>query len=93
MQTTTETKTKKRHVSAEEAAELTGISIATLRRLKAQKLFTPGKEYIYITGTKGGPLGWIVEAIQEWQAEQSRLIESAPQQAADEIETYAAMGV
>ena len=74
------------------AASSSGISASQLRKLKAQESFTPGIEYCYLTGKKGGPVGWDPEAIENWQIKQSQLIADAPKKAASEIETFAAMG-
>ena len=85
------TQTKK-WVSVNEAYNQSGISPSQLRRLKAEGSFTAGIEYIYISGRKGGPVGWDPSAIEKWQIKQSQLIADAPAKAADEIETFAAMG-
>ena len=85
------TQTKK-WVSVNEAYNQSGISPSQLRRLKAEGRFTAGIEYIYISGRKGGPVGWDPSAIENWQIKQSQLIDDAPAKAADEIETFAAMG-
>tara|TARA_B100000700_G_scaffold301341_1_gene370505 strand:- start:49 stop:192 length:144 start_codon:yes stop_codon:yes gene_type:complete len=45
-----------------------------------------------LTGKKGGPVGWDLEAIENWQIKQSQLIADAPTKAASEIETFASMG-
>ena len=86
------TQTKK-WVSVNEAYNQSGISPSQLRRLKAEGSFTAGIEYIYISGRKGGPVGWDPTAIEKWQIKQSQLIADAPANAANEIETYAEMGV
>ena len=85
------TQTKK-WVSVNEAYNQSGISPSQLRRLKAEGRFTAGIEYIYISGSKGGPVGWDPIAIERWQIKQSQLIADAPAKAASEIETFAAMG-
>tara|TARA_R100000655_G_C2962026_1_gene189054 strand:+ start:818 stop:1087 length:270 start_codon:yes stop_codon:yes gene_type:complete len=85
--------TNGRFVSVERASSLTGLSISVLRRRKADGSFTAGEEYIYRSGKKGGPVGWDPIAIENWQIKQSQLIADVPAKAADEIETFAAMGV
>ena len=72
---------------------LTKISASKLRQLKADGKFTAGVEYIYISGSKGGPIGWDPVAIENWQIKQSQLIAEAPVKAAKEIESFASMGV
>ncbi len=85
------TQTKK-WVSVNEAYNQSGISPSQLRRLKAEGSFTAGIEYIYISGRKGGPVGWDPSAIEKWQIKQSQLIADAPAKAASEIENFAIMG-
>ncbi len=76
----------------QDAVNSSGISASQLRKLKAEESFTPGIEYCYLTGKKGGPVGWDLEAIENWQIKQSQLIADAPTKAASEIETFASMG-
>ena len=76
----------------QDAANSSGISPSQLRKLKADESFSPGIEYCYLTGKKGGPVGWDPVAIEDWQIKQSQLIADAPKKAASEIETFAAMG-
>ena len=85
------TQTKK-WVSVNEAYNQSGISPSQLRRLKAEGSFTAGIEYIYISGRKGGPVGWDPIAIEKWQIKQSQLIADAPAKAASEIENFSIMG-
>ena len=85
------TQTKK-WVSVNEAYNQSGISPSQLRRLKAEGSFTAGIEYIYISGRKGGPVGWDPIAIENWQIKQTQLIADAPAKAANEIENFAIMG-
>ena len=82
----------KKWVSVNEAYNQSGISPSQLRRLKAEGSFTAGIEYIYISGRKGGPVGWDPSAIEKWQIKQSQLIADAPAKAANEIENFAIMG-
>ena len=90
----TSTKTRGvRFKTIDETIRSTGISASQLRKLKADGRFTAGVEYIYISGRKGGPVGWDPIAIEVWQIKQSQLIADAPANAANEIETYAEMGV
>ncbi len=76
----------------QDAACYSGISPSQLRKLKADESFSPGIEYCYLTGKKGGPVGWDPVAIEDWQIKQSQLIADAPKKAASEIEIFAAMG-
>ena len=92
MPTSTETRGA-RFKNIDEAIRFSGISASQLRKLKADGRFTAGVEYIYISGRKGGPVGWDPIAIEVWQIKQSQLIADAPANAANEIETYAEMGV
>ena len=85
------TQTKK-WVSVNEAYNQSGISPSQLRRLKAEGSFTAGIEYIYISGRKGGPVGWDPVAIENWQIKQTQLIADAPAKAASEIEDFSIMG-
>ena len=75
----------------EDTVYLTKISASQLRKLKAEGSFTAGIEYIYITGKKGGPVGWDPLAIENWQVKQSQLVANAPAKAASEIETFLEM--
>lgn len=81
-----------RFKSIDEAIRSTGISASHLRKLKANGRFTAGIEYIYISGSKGGPVGWDPVAIEYWQIRQSELIADVPVKAANEIESFAPMG-
>ena len=92
MPTSTETKRGARFRSIDEAIRSTGISASQLRKLKADGRFTAGIEYIYISGSKGGPVGWDPIAIERWQIKQSQLIADAPAKAASEIEDFSTMG-
>jgi hypothetical protein len=76
----------------QDAASYSGVSPSQLRKLKADESFSPGIEYCYLTGKKGGPVGWDPVAIEDWQIKQSQLIADAPKKAASEIETFTAMG-
>ncbi len=93
MPTSPETKRGARFRSIDEAVRSSGISASQLRKLKADGRFSAGIEYIYISGCKGGPVGWDPIAIENWQIRQSQLIADAPAKAANEIESFAAMGV
>ena len=92
MQTTSTETRGTRFKNIDEAIRSTGISASQLRKLKADGRFTAGVEYIYISGSKGGPVGWDPIAIENWQIKQSQLIADAPANAANEIETFAEMG-
>jgi len=76
----------------QDAVNSSGISASQLRKLKADGRFTAGIEYIYISGSKGGPVGWDPIAIEQWQIKQSQLIADAPAKAASEIEDFSNMG-
>ena len=77
-----------RFKTIDEAIRSTGISASQLRKLKADGRFTAGIEYIYISGSKGGPVGWDPIAIEQWQIRQSQLIADGPVKAAENIESY-----
>ena len=77
--------------SIDDAIRSTGISASQLRKLKADGRFTAGIEYIYISGSKGGPVGWDPIAIEQWQIKQSQLIADAPAKAAEKIDSYQPM--
>ena len=80
--------TIKRWATAQEAAEALGLSASKLRHLQAQERLIAGTHWVYLGGTKGGPVGWDVPAIAEWQREQTAAIAQAIKDKAAAIETY-----
>ena len=44
----------------QEAAEALGLSVTRLRQLQAKGRLQPGVHWVYLTGTKGGPVGWSI---------------------------------
>ena len=80
-----------RFKSIDETIRSTGISASQLRKLKADGRFTAGIEYIYISGSKGGPVGWDPIAIEQWQIRESQIIADAPAKAAEKIDSYQPM--
>ena len=77
-----------RFVGTTVAATLLGVSVSWLRAQKAAFLFNPGEHWIYATGRPGSRVLWNIDAIHQWQADQTRLVvEQTPLRAAA-IETY-----
>ena len=74
--------------SASEAAEVLGVSATRLRQLKASGDLLPGEHWVYLTGTQGGPVGWSVEQIRQWQIEKTKACVSNEQAKAASIETF-----
>lgn len=74
--------------SASEAAEVLGVSATRLRQLKASGDLLPGEHWVYLTGTQGGPVGWSVEQIRQWQIEKTKACVSNEQAKAAAIETF-----
>mgnify|MGYP001252952114 CR=1 FL=1 len=83
----------KKFTSTEEAVELLGIGRSRLMALKASGELKVGTHWVYLTGRKSGPIGWSVEAINQWQIDESLRIVEAPINAASEIEDFSSMGV
>ena len=84
--------TIKKWFPTEEALELLGLGRTNLLMLKDSDLIA-GVHYVYVTGKRRGTIGWDVAAIQEWQIKKSQEIVDKSKKIANDIETYAAMGV
>jgi len=77
-----------RWANAQQAAKALGLSATRLRQLQAAKKLVAGQHWVYLTGTAGGPVGWDVDAIAEWQREQTAAIAKRREDNAAAIETY-----
>ena len=75
-------------VSAQEAADALGLSATRLRQLQAARQLEPGIHWVYLTGTKGGPVGWSIDAIRQWQVEATQAIANESRQKAAAIESF-----
>ena len=84
--------TIKKWFPTEEALELLGLGRTNLLMLKENDLIA-GVHYVYVTGKRRGTIGWDVAAIQEWQIKKSQEIVDKSKKIANDIETYATMGV
>jgi len=84
--------TIKKWFPTEEALELLGLGRTNLLMLKENDLIA-GVHYVYVTGKRRGTIGWDVAAIQEWQIKKTQEIEDKSKKIANDIETYAPMGV
>ena len=84
--------TIKKWFSTEDACDLLGLGRTNLMMLKENDLIA-GIHYVFVTGRKRGTLGWDVQAIQEWQIKKSQEIVDQSKKIANDIETYATMGV
>jgi len=84
--------TIKKWFSTEDACDLLGLGRTNLMMLKENDLIA-GIHYVFVTGRKRGTLGWDVQAIQEWQIKKSQEIVNRSKQIANDVETYAEMGV
>ena len=74
--------------SVQEAAEALGLSATRLRQLQAKGRLQPGVHWVYLTGTKGGPVGWSIDAIREWQKEQTKACVEAERAHTAAIEVF-----
>ena len=74
--------------NAQETANALGLSATRLRQLQAKGKLVAGQHWVYLTGTAGGPVGWDIAAIAEWQREQTALIAKEREQKAAAIETF-----
>ena len=75
------------------ASKMLGISQATLWTLKKSGQLQAGKHWLFATGKRGSTVLFNVESIRDWQIEQTKIIEEAPQALAEKITTYQQMGV
>ena len=74
--------------SAQQAAKALGLSATRLRQLQAEGKLIAGEHWVYLTGTEGGPVGWDIQAIAEWQRKQTAFIAKQRKNKASAIETY-----
>ena len=74
--------------TVEEAVEALGLSVTRLRQLQAKGRLQPGVHGVYLTGTKGGPVGWSIDAIREWQKEQTKACVEAERAHTAAIEVF-----
>ena len=79
--------------STDEVCAAIGIGRTRLMDLKASNELVAGKHWVYKSGRKSSPLGWDLEAIKNWQRQKAQEISNAPLKAAEEIESYQAMGI
>ena len=84
--------TIKKWFPTEEALELLGLGRTNLLMLKENHLIA-GVHYVHVTGKRRGTIGWDVAAIQKWQIEKTQEIEDQSKKIANDIATYATMGV
>ena len=79
-------------VSTEDAAKALNLGQSTLRELQRSEL-TAGIHWIYSTGRAGGPIGWSLTALAEWQTAATKRIVAeqakAKQKRIAKIEDYA----
>jgi len=75
-----------------QASKMLGLSEATLWNLKNTAALEAGKHWLYSTGKKASTVLFNVEAIRQWQCEQTKITEEAPKKAAKGIANYQKMG-
>ena len=75
-----------------QASKMLGLSEATLWNLKNTGQLEAGKHWIFATGKRGSTVLFNVEAIRQWQCEQTKITEEAPKKAAKGIANYQKMG-
>ena len=74
-----------------QASQVLGISEATLWNLKNTNSFMAGLHWLYVTGKRKSNVKWNVDAIRQWQIEQTIETENAPLIAAKKIASYQKM--
>ena len=74
--------------TAQQAAKALGLSATRLRQLQAEGKLEAGEHWVYLTGTEGGPVGWDIQAISDWQRKQTAVIAKQRRNKAAPIETY-----
>ena len=79
--------------AVEDASKILGLSKATLWNLKNIGSLEAGKHWLYVTGKKNSNLRFNVEAILQWQIEQTIFNEEAPVRASKKIATYQKVGL
>ena len=75
-------------VGIAEASKACGISATILRSLQKSGELPAGSAWIWVTGRQGGPLGWSIPAIQEWQVQQTLAIEGLTKAKAEAVESF-----
>ena len=63
--------TKPRWALEPDAAEHLAISTVTLRLMRREGRLTAGRDWIYLTGSKGGPVGYDLAAVEKTLAERT----------------------
>ena len=89
--------TQPKWVSEPAAAEHLGIKPVTLRSMRREGRLNPGRDWIFLTGSRGGPVGYDLAAIektlakrtQELVLEENERQAKARQKWAAAIETFA----
>ena len=59
------------------AAEHLGIKPVTLRAMRREGRLTPGRDWIFLTGSRGGPVGYDLAAIETTLAKRTQELVSA----------------
>ena len=63
--------TQPKWVLEPDAAEHLSISTVTLRLMRREGRLTPGKDWLYLSGSKGGPVGYDLAAVTKTLAERT----------------------
>jgi hypothetical protein len=63
--------TQPKWVLEPDAAEHLSISTVTLRLMRREGRLTPGKDWLYLSGSKGGPVGYDLGAVTQTLAERT----------------------
>ena len=63
--------TQPKWVLEPDAAEHLAISTVTLRLMRREGRLTAGRDWIYLTGSKGGPVGYDLAAVEKTLAERT----------------------
>ena len=79
--------------AVEDASKILGLSKATLWNLKNIGSLEAGKHWLYVTGKKNSNVRFNVEAILQWQIEQTILHEEAPLRRSKKIATFQKVGL
>ena len=79
--------------AVEDASKILGLSKATLWNLKNIGSLEAGKHWLYVTGKKNSNVRFNVEAILQWQIEQTIFNEEAPLRASKKIASYQKVGL
>ena len=79
--------------AVEDASKILGLSKATLWNLKNTGSLEAGKHWLYVTGKKNSNVRFNVEAIIQWQIEQTIFHEEAPLRRSKKIATFQKVGL